>query len=792
MKNLELRSNLFSFDPTQLDLAYRVQIGPGYINAWSVLQNEGNKQHQGLPTNALEEMLAVLSGGPVKVDSPLKHNGLLAILILNPLSVETINDALALWSLEVLRRWDAPSEGIKENLRVVDIVPLPAHDLVMPGNVSPLAYSTIPWRVARAMSQLPMETRKPAKPGYPENASRPIKLYQSSNNALVAWDHPVVAKNDFKSASALHVIEPSLALLRGCDEPFIRLHVKLSQVMPNWRGKKKSAWVKSGDLIVHALVATKKEPDGWRNDYAFPTNQLLAYLGHSPLPELSEGEIPVDSAFRPIHSVPPANPLIASGPGPVFLDQASFHLRAAVKSCQPLTARKVVSTLKKAQANPITSSVTVRIGVIASQSQTMLRLEQARKTLLTMPFFKVIAPPNLELSRINAEQADRMLTGDTDQSELNHWLLTSVIPALKLSGLNVAIVETCLEAAAKDGERDPKHFIRRVMAENGIATQFIMQLPMPGDSKPASRNTEEKRDFKALNSVTEAIRLNGYFPALFARTRATPAGTTIYSVWLDQVVEKGGSRYLPVITRALAGSAEAEIFWFDPKRGNKGRWFSFTEGVAAVHATKALHTQDAVKSLIAESLLAPTVKAEGPLIACVDYKLRQLYPGLQDSRRTGLPPFPVHAAIVRIREQDHVAQMTGVESTHPDAPHYIAQKLGLFQSTRSPAVFYFVSPSKVYGSTSSQRYSTRYDADPIGLKEPWQQLGITEITLIEHGSFESSIGVAEQIAQFCRNAPLWDGHIRLPSPMHLGAQIAGDHPILEMRRKSDANRMAES
>ncbi|KGI92834.1 hypothetical protein MD26_13425 [Pseudomonas sp. H2] len=117
--------------------------------------------------------------------------------------------------------------------------------------------------------------------------------------------------------------------------------------------------------------------------------------------------------------------------------------------------------------------------------------------------------------------------------------------------------------------------------------------------------------------------------------------------------------------------------------------------------------------------------------------------------------------------------------------------MGVFQSLRSPAVYYFVSPSKIYSKAGGQRKNTRYQVDDFLLADPWQQLGVTEITVIEPASFASSTAIAEQVALLCRNAPLWDGQLKLPSPMHLGAQIANDHPIMEMRRKSDANRLAE-
>lgn len=77
------------------------------------------------------------------------------------------------------------------------------------------------------------------------------------------------------------------------------------------------------------------------------------------------------------------------------------------------------------------------------------------------------------------------------------------------------------------------------------------------------------------------------------------------------------------------------------------------------------------------------------------------------------------------------------------------------------------------------------------MQDPWQQLGVTEITVIEPGNFAEHTKIAEQIALLCRNAPMWDAQLRLPSPMHLGAQIAKDHPLMVMRRKSNANRDAD-
>lgn len=150
MKTLELRTSLFRFDPTQLGRAYRVVIGEHYLDAWQALKGLAKKPHPGLPIIALEEMLTVLSGGPVKVNlSPQKDGGVSAILLLKPLPIDTINETLRLWSMDVLRIWNERLEGFEGKLAVTDLVPLETSLLVTPGDISSLAYTVIPWLVGQ-------------------------------------------------------------------------------------------------------------------------------------------------------------------------------------------------------------------------------------------------------------------------------------------------------------------------------------------------------------------------------------------------------------------------------------------------------------------------------------------------------------------------------------------------------------------------------------------------------------------------------------------------------------------
>ncbi|WP_447739451.1 RNaseH domain-containing protein [Pseudomonas laurentiana] len=786
MKNLDLRTSLFSFDPQALAHAYRAQIGEHYLAAWQVLQNLGKKHHPGLPTNALKEMLAAVSGGPVEVNLfPYKDKGASAILMLRPLPVDTINQILYLWSLEVMRMWDEQVEGLETKLAVTELHPLLPGDLINPDGVSPQAYTVVPWLVGQAMCSTPLES---TQNGNPDPIPKLIPLQQASDGSLIAWNDPIVPAGD-RNASALHVIKPALKLLRDCTEPFIQLRVKLSQIMPTSIGRKRHAWVHTGQSIVKAGIRSKKTETGWQTVYDFPTNKLLAFMGVQPLPDLIEGDIPVDSLVRPIYVTPPLTPAIGSGPGPLFLDQTCFHLIRSLRGSQPLLARKAVSSIRVAKTVKASTPVKVHAAVLAAHSEIMLRLVKASETLgTTMPFFKKNAPPEIQLTRLAVEGVTSMLEGSASSIELDGWLRKSVVPEIKKLGTSILIVETSTVAAALDSDRDPKHYIRRVLAEYGIVTQFIMhEVPDPNKPKPK----KESRDYKALNTVTEAIRLTGYFPTAFVKAKTIPTGTTILSIRLDRINEKGDMIYLPVITRTVADTQKCEVYWFVKNDPSRGQWYPFTEGVAAIHATPSLINPEAINKLVTWSMLVATDEADTPLIVCLDSNLRTFYRGLKDSPDSGLPPVPANAAIVRVRVDNDIAQMSGNHSEHPTQPQYIGQKIGVFQSLRSPAVYYFVSPSKIYSKAEGQRKNTRYQVGDFLLADPWQQLGVTEITVIEPASFASSTAIAEQVALLCRNAPLWDGQLKLPSPMHLGAQIANDHPIMEMRRKSDANRLAE-
>ena len=127
--------------------------------------------------------------------------------------------------------------------------------------------------------------------------------------------------------------------------------------------------------------------------------------------------------------------------------------------------------------------------------------------------------------------------------------------------------------------------------------------------------------------------------------------------------------------------------------------------------------------------------------------------------------------------------MTGVHSLSPLAPMYIGNRIGMHQAEHQELVYYLTSYSKTYNKVRSHHYHTRYDVTQSQLKDSWQQLGVTEFVIIQEGNFANMDQLGIQCCYWCKNAPLWDGFLRLPSPLHAARQIAEDHPVSKKLRK---------
>ena len=770
MRTGVLRTNLFHFDPTGLPAACQYHASDRYRTAWSLLQQIWQAKKRGyLPTGGLVEMLAVLSHGPAWVSpNPVRDAALPVIVTLLPLDPTLVNRALHLWTLDVLQQAmsAAGADDMTANLLVTGYTPLHAEQLLPAGRPVPaLAYTVVPWLIASAMSGAPMLS------------SVPLQLRLTSEGNLLAWDHPIVAQQAQRRAVALHCIVPKLVLMRAEQAPLIAVRVHLNHILPQWKHKTRHTWLEiNGSIVKLAIYTTRTDSGQFETRYCGPANRLLGHLGIDEFPALGVGELSSSGILRPIHAHPPSTPLIANGTGPLFLDQACWHLRHTIRGVETVLADLVVSSLRKS-TNACSELTIGSLPVLAltAHTRTAARLDLACRLMTTEAYtaFKGGRLPRLDLVHLAPAQAEPMLCAASGGAALEDWFQREVAPALRRTGAGTAIVETSLAVAKGRADVDPKFQLRRLFAREGVTTQFIF------DSEPG------ETDYSANASLVEAVRQSGTLPAPMLRVSALPPETTVLSIYMDRIQTKGSAAYLPVITRMTIEAGSPEIFWSD-SLDDGPRWTDYHAGIARVHASGKLFTADEVKRLVAQALLAPTASAT-PLIVCLHSGLRTLYSGLRDSGGDDLPSVTNDGAwVVRIRADEDTAQMSGDQVKHPSAPGYIGLRVGLYQPRGRVGLYYFVSPSNQYGRVISQRSRTRFDVTDRGLRDPWQQLGVTEIAIMRDGNFGCRTDIAHQTALLCRNAPMWEGNLRLPAPMHMAKQVAQDHPLIEINRRMHA------
>lgn len=768
MKASLLRSNLFRFEPSILPPVFQYAATEGYRTAWQCLfdywESAGNKWK--LPTSTLEELIAAISGGPAWIhDRPGQDHEAPAIVTLRAVDAAVLNQVLHLWALDILRRIGMPHLAIPHNLLVKPAALLWATDLIGQGRIHPFAYRFIPWMVAASLERAPLES------------TIPLPLCIASTGELLAWDSPIVAQEGAKRAIVLHSIRPSLVLLHHEPSPLISIRVHLANIATHWKQSIRHVWLKRGKGVVKLEIyrPPKRGDLPWQTLYSNPSGRLLEEIGYPGFPALDDKEVSPHDELRPICKSPQRWPLIAAGAGPLFLDQACWHLRRQLPSVEPMIVERAIAALrtpKTEDAGHIVGATVGPILVVSATGRTAVRVDAAKRALAEdEKIFVTAPPPQIDLHYLTPSDAHQMLCEPIASSDLARWFAANVVPEIQRVKPTLALVETSSEVASGPAERDPKFPLRRLFAEQGIGSQFILA------AEP------DATDYAAQACLFDLIRQSGTLPNPAPRIPSLPTGTTVIAVYLDRIKTKGPD-LLPVITRLQLGSQTPELFWHDPTTGAH-TWLGYREGIAKLYASPRLLSVDEMKLTVTRALATPTEVADEALIVYLHSHLRNFYGGLKDSGGTELPKIGNNTTwVVRIRSDQDTAQMSGDQSVQPDGPAYIKTKIGLYRASGRQGLYYFVSPSKQYGKVRSQRENTRFDITGRDLKDPWQQLGVTEMAIIRAGTFASELDIAHQTALLCRRAPTWDGHIRLPSPMHLAMQVAGDHPAIEIHRRS--------
>lgn len=780
---ISLRTNLFRFDPDELPSVMQYRASREFLNGWQLLANHFGKPY--LPTESLEEILSYLSGGPVWVNAQLLKNQQTPVIVaLNPIEPDKLNRAINVWAQHILRKAAPGQQDFIDLLVPEGPAPLYASDVMHDPRQSVVAYKVVPWMLAQQLSSKPMES------------SVPLNLSVCSDGSLLAWDNPLFYERGDRRAVAMHSVSTGLLLLHKVPSQYASVTVHLSHILSEWRHTTHATWIKTERGISKFQIRTLRTDEGqFQTVYTSPAAELIQHMGEGHLPALGGDEVSLAGPVRPIHAHTPIGSPIGSGVGTVILDQASFHVQKTVTSAKPMLTRYVGRLIGQRDRTPQEPARPIRIAVVTAHTDVMMRINKAYENLESAsPVFKEKPKPEVLLQQIQCKDAQRVLTTKTSSADIQSWFSHELLPRLSALAPDAAIIETTPEVATKDDD-DPKHVLRALCAKHGISTQFIFHLPPQGDGAPSKgiaaglkgrlrkakmEESDPPEDYPAINGLIDAIRGTGFVPLPLERTAGIPVGTTVVSIYVDYLSRL--NVFLPVITRTLVSTREMQVY-VDGHGGQPGQWKTYSEGLCAIHASPKLLDGDAAKLMIRQALLAPTAVADSPLIVYINAGAKRLYPGMNDGAGDGLPPVPKNAWLIRTRSDYQTAQMTGVHSLSPLAPMYIGNRIGVHQAEHQDLVYYFTSYSKTFNKVRSHRYHTRYDVSQAQLKDSWQQLGVTEFVMIQEGNFANKDQVALQAGYWCKNAPLWDGYLRLPSPLHAARQIAEDHPVAEKLRK---------
>lgn len=769
MRSRQLRTNVFHFDPRQLlHPVYVYRIDKRFVLSWNVLLNYWDLAHPGyhLPTRSLRDLLCVASAGPVWINSNCQA-GAAWMLSLRPMDSATVELALHRWAQDVQRRLRPTNLPIVDGLIVRPPEELFASELLRASAGSSCVPDVaLSWMVAAAMRNDALQTGVLAK------------LDITSEGELLTWDNVIAARSDTTHASAMHAIVPTLMRLAGHDELAVCVRVHMVQVAAHWRQSINHVLVKrEGCVIQLAIERSRRDDASWKTTYRRGLDRLVESMGASPLPLLDDVEVSLVGPLRPLCKFPPKNALIGQGCGPLFLDQACWHLRKTVPSARPVVVDRAVKSLKRpplSEVDRVAGSATVGpVLVVTSEATTALRLDAAARTLAAgSRSLNPSQPARFDIEYFVPPQAKEMLCEPVDLLILDEWFEKHVRTELALRGTKLAVVETALGVASQNVEQDSKFPLRVHFARCGVTTQFIFNMPA---SEP---------DYAALGCLFDVVRQSGHLPQPLPQLPSLPPGTTVIGFYLDHIRAGLTEAFFPVVTRTVLGTNTPELFVVD-REGARGKWVPYHAGLCTIYARPTLWTPVRAREYIQHALTVPTDVLDTPLIVYLHNNLHHLYGEIDE--RTRLPKVGNQGAwIVGVRAGAGTPQISGDETAHPSEPGYIGDRVGLYTTGGASPSYFFVSPSKHYSRTRSQRRHTRFDTSAWGLRDRWHQLGVSQFNVVKPGNFGTEAAIAEQTALLCKKAPTWDGEIRLPAPLHLAMQVAKDHPTIAKHRRAFA------
>ena len=795
--------------------------------------------HARAPHASLAVALSAVTGQPVRILPRTKWNaGEVFLITTRPIDPTVLSRTVRVW--ERLARRELAAEQTNALAPLLDGIgpqPWPLDEAIKRPALGRVVaedwvFKVLGWEVARQLATEPVDF---------DHVSVPFRI--DTDGTMVAWDTPVVRASRNRTDRALVKIRPHIKTLPGVGDLICVLEASLTRLEDSFYDVR-NVWIdhgrtNGGNALLRLPVFRRRDkeaPGGWKTlprDFSVP---IVSACGLNPLPWGQDALTLHPDLVRAGRASNNDRHLIGTGVGPRTYRRLIEHVQHTI-GAEPLTYRptgtRVLSDgkIEGARLTPHAMDRAVDAAGLAeirivhlsatAESRERVRLEMDRYRHLgeanIAPTLGLSQKLSGRVSFVAYDVADLLVHGDFDRSQL-----LERAPLLKPENQTLVLALTDTTYAGRRIADDAKPAVRRLLAELGIPSQFLV-ASRGADGEQQSGHAHEAsqvrdgsdangRDFPVEAAVKDLLmRCGGLTDSRLAIATIMSAPTLNRDAWLvgihvrrQNAPSRPSTRVRPRLVTTLVAiharpdaDAPWDVRFYRPDLG----WVRHPEGLAAFHSrTIGLEINDEqeaynnARRLTDSALNELRQIANHPIVVMSDADAtRRIWRGLTnpDLRNAALPgdglPHAEDIAVVRINSNDQEvprpAHRTGGQQPRDDAaqpatPGSQAYEHGGDDGTRS---WLIGNTSRTFNSGSRGRIGaafTRFTLPETKAAlhgDPWTAFTGTEITVARNGLLDEDT-LLTLTARLCAQPISWDGRTRWPVPLHMACKADEDHP----------------
>lgn len=805
-----IRTTAFRLGDEHFGKVWVYRPGERFERTWGALEAAWRKNpgdFKKLPYSGLATALRVMTGDFVALERRAQ-SGRAFIVSRKQIPTAHLRMAIAAWEARVLKDPTCPLSQAVDDLQVTEVQVanlVQRRSGLCPTLAEGWVWDVGVWEVAHRLAAEDVQTD-----------AAPIRWRLDSDAALLSWDHLLHVPN--KDDAAMHKLTLHLITVPGVEDPVLSIQASLVRLAPAWRFAKgaKYAWAELSPSapVLRARVRTVRRDDGayttlWDDGSA----DVLMGASLDPLPLLEDEPVPTGTFRTGFAKQPRSNPF-GRGVGVWFHECVAHHAHKVLGGASTpvtLSLRKVPNgSVQKGDRVPMElddpgSRAQLRIAVVYANAEQRRRVRDALLKVLTTKAHErdqsLLADLKARLSQIDdgddlrigpiavrfvrPPDADAFLLQRRSQRETVQWA-ADWLTTLNGDGVPVAaIVETDAvlkdDGRTNDGLADPKQCIRRYLASQGAATQFITSESAPDTKKRRAPGSGDKfLEHAAANAVGDVFRSAGYFLRPFPEFGCGDR-TLVVGIYGTRFTAKTTGATPSYVVNLVAVSLGTRDAWgYIDGRG----WVPLREATASFlasdQATKNVHDARTLVERAVAALYGRFGDTKAVLLFDA-FGCRRFWPCLADNS-SGEPGAWMKGngrhAVVRIRTATSEVLRpagTGAWSDKKTPVTHTDFRLMAVDGAEGHAPTCVLAGSAVMSTERTARRSTRFRAEARDLRKDWHSLGVTELHVLEPGPFERE-ALVRQTGILCRVAPTWDRTLRWPSPLHLARAVVLDHP----------------